>query len=85
MLEEQRQEQATLQTEKKELETLAANIRTVERSYEAQIREKQKQPTPSTAKYNASSAWRLSRLTNVKKSVWQPSTEAKAMRNHKAE
>ena len=43
MLEEQRQEQATLQTEKKELETLAANIRTVERSYEAQIREKQKQ------------------------------------------
>ena len=43
VLEEQRQEQATLQTEKKELETLAANIRTVERSYEAQIREKQKQ------------------------------------------
>jgi len=40
VLEEQRQEQATLQTEKKELETLAANI---ERSYEAQIREKQKQ------------------------------------------
>ena len=43
MLEEQRQEQTTLQTEKKELKTLAANIRTVERSYEAQIREKQKQ------------------------------------------
>ena len=43
VLEEQRQEQATLQTEKKDLETLAANIRTVERSYEAQIREKQKQ------------------------------------------
>ena len=43
VLEEQRQEQATLQTEKKELETLAANIRTVERNYEAQIREKQKQ------------------------------------------
>ena len=42
VLEEQRQEQATLQTEKKELETLAANIRTGERSYEAQIREKQK-------------------------------------------
>ena len=53
VLEEQRQEQATLQTEKKELET--------------------------PAKYNASSVWRLSRLTNVKKSVWQPSTEARTM------
>ena len=43
VLAEQRQEQATLQQEKRELEQLATNIRTVERSYESQIREKQKQ------------------------------------------
>lgn len=43
VLDEQRQEQATLQKEKKELETLATNIRAAERSYEAQIRDKQKQ------------------------------------------
>ena len=41
--EEQRREQALLQQEKRELEQLAVNIRQVERNYEAQIREKQKQ------------------------------------------
>ena len=43
VLDEQRREQATLQQEKRELEQLAASIREVERSYESQIREKQKQ------------------------------------------
>ena len=43
VLAEQRREQALLQQEKRELEQLAVNIRQVERNYEAQIREKQKQ------------------------------------------
>lgn len=43
VLAEQRREQAILQEEKRELEQLAVNIRQVERNYEAQIREKQKQ------------------------------------------
>ena len=43
VLAEQRREQAILQQEKRELEQLAVNIRQVERNYEAQIREKQKQ------------------------------------------
>ncbi len=43
VLAEQRREQAILQQEKRELEQLAANIRQVERNYEAQIRDKQKQ------------------------------------------
>ena len=45
VLAEQRREQAVLQQEKRELEQLAANIRTVERNYESQIREKQQQAT----------------------------------------
>lgn len=43
VLEESRKEQQTLESEKKELEVLAANIRKKERDYEKQIREKQKQ------------------------------------------
>lgn len=43
VLEENRKEQQTLESERKELEVLAANIRKKERDYEQQIREKQKQ------------------------------------------
>lgn len=43
VLEESRKQQQTLESEKKELETLAANIRKKERDYEKKIREKQKQ------------------------------------------
>ena len=43
VLEENRKEQQTLESEKKDLEQMAVNIRKKERDYEKQIREKQKQ------------------------------------------